>query len=249
MIICNDFYENPGDIVKYALSLEYMFPYNKHRNIVQDEYVPWRTSVYKPFSKCPFKGSQRLRDRLEMITGERIDLNHWCMDYPVDDQGYPIPPIPKTRVGCWWNCSFHVKHSQKKLGEGVHSHTDRDSWSAVGIDGWAGLLYLNRTVNVRAGLNTWRNRRPEHQFDWMTPAENWELIDVIGNVYNRLILHRGDLPHSGAAGWGDSLENGRLFQTFFFRTAGALRIPAVRTADLGLVQGAPKLRRTLRTPP
>ena len=52
----------------------------------------------------------------------------------------------------------------------------------------------------------------------MTAREEWELVDDLGNVPNRLILARGNLPHSGARGWGDSLETGRLYQTFFFRT-------------------------------
>ena len=39
----------------------------------------------------------------------------------------------------------------------------------------------------------------------------------ISSVFNRLILLRGDIFHSGAVGYGDSPENGRMIQTFFFK--------------------------------
>src|SRR5262249_16706957 len=55
-------------------------------------------------------------------------------------------------------------------------------------------------------------------FDWMTPAREWEPVDSLANVFNRLVLVRGDIPHSGAGGWGDRLGNGRMYPTFFFPT-------------------------------
>ena len=44
------------------------------------------------------------------------------------------------------------------------------------------------------------------------------IVDHIGNIYNRLLLFRGhNIPHrSNIAGFGDSLETGRLSQHFFF---------------------------------
>ena len=52
----------------------------------------------------------------------------------------------------------------------------------------------------------------------MTGAENWRLTDTFANQFNRLTLVRGDHPHSGAGGWGHSVETGRMYQTFFFKT-------------------------------
>jgi hypothetical protein len=119
------------------------------------------------------------------------------------------------------------------IGEGVHSHTDRDTWNAVGANGWVGIVYLNEAVDPRAGLRTWRNVDPSRQLDWMTPKENWILCDTFANVFNRLILHRGDIPHSGASGWGQSLVNGRFYQTFFFRTR-VETAATLTTAQLGI---------------
>lgn len=44
---------------------------------------------------------------------------------------------------------------------------------------------------------------------------NWQLIDFVGNVYNRLVLFRGDLVHSMNKPFGFSKETGRLTQLWF----------------------------------
>lgn len=225
LIIIDRFYDDPDSVVEYARSLEYIYPYGRSDSGGQES-IPWRTSKYRSAAECPFKSSQELRRALEFITGERIELKHWRREFPVDAEGYPRELVAAEKRGSWWNCSFHLKHwAEQRHGEGVHSHTDADSWSAVGVDGWAGIIYLGRDADLRSGLSTWRNRDPSRQHDWMTPPDNWQLVDSLGAVFNRLILHRGGIPHSGAPGWGDTVLNGRLFQTFFFRTR------KVRTAD------------------
>jgi hypothetical protein len=108
----------------------------------------------------------------------------------------------------------------------VHNHVT-DIWNSVGEDGWAGIVYLDPNAPIPGGLRFWRNRDPARNYDWMTPPENWEQIDELGNVFNRLILARGGLPHSGAAGWGSSLEDGRLFQTFFFKIRDSATFPGL----------------------
>jgi hypothetical protein len=67
----------------------------------------------------------------------------------------------------------------------------------------------------------WQHKTPARNFDWMTPAQNWKLVDQFANVFNRLVLVRGDVPHSGADGWSNAMDTGRLYQTFFFRVTSA----------------------------
>ena len=228
IVIADNFYEDPDAVVSYALSLQYMFPYNKPEDELEGRPIFWRTSIFQNSTHCPIKSSKAIIDRLEFLTGEKIDLGYWNLDFPVDCQGYPVSGFEKMSRGCWWNGAFHVKHwNAQQLGEGVHSHTDTDVWSAVGVNGWAGLIYLNKNGNVRAGLHTWANKQKDHQHDWMTPPENWLEVDNLGSVFNKLILHRGGLPHSGAPGWGTKVTDGRLFQTFFFRTLTVSEVPPI----------------------
>ena len=44
----------------------------------------------------------------------------------------------------------------------------------------------------------------------------WETVDVIGNVYNRMVLWDAQKVHAASEYFGDSLENSRLFHMFFF---------------------------------
>jgi hypothetical protein len=46
----------------------------------------------------------------------------------------------------------------------------------------------------------------------------WELVDRIGNVYNRLILYRSDIYHTSLDYFGKDIQDGRLFQVFFLNT-------------------------------
>lgn len=53
----------------------------------------------------------------------------------------------------------------------------------------------------------------------LTHPDNWELVDRVGAVYNRLVIWDAKLIHSASSYQGlvsDSLENGRLVQLFFF---------------------------------
>lgn len=222
IIIIDDFYEDPNAVRNYALQQDYYTPYESTKDIVSGlKKSTWWGMKFKEYTDCPFKSSPLLIETFESLTGEKIDMEHWCASYPVDEEWKPVKREQgeKELRSCLWNCCFHVKPDVgQRLGNGVHSHTDADSWNASGENGWAGIIYLNPSPPVDGGLYLWRNRDPDHQFDWMTPAGNWQLVDKLGNVFNRLILCRGKFPHSGANGWGDSTENGRMFQTFFFRT-------------------------------
>ena len=46
----------------------------------------------------------------------------------------------------------------------------------------------------------------------------WQQVDKVGNIFNRLILFDSKRFHMSMDYFGDSKENGRLFQVFFFST-------------------------------
>jgi hypothetical protein len=80
---------------------------------------------------------------------------------------------------------------------------DDSTWIHKDDTNWAGVLYLTPDADVNSGTGI---------FD-----ENQNLVTVIGNVYNRLVLYRGDLFHrSLISGFGNDVNTGRLTQVFFF---------------------------------
>jgi LPS sulfotransferase NodH len=228
VIIVDNFYADPQAVRAYALRQEYYYPYERDIDVRSGRRrASWMSSRFKSAGACPFKSSSALIAALEAVTGDTIDLEHWRSDFPTDAEGKPVEDCRRYKRSCVWNCAFHVKPDNgQKLGAGVHNHLT-DGWNGVGVDGWAGLLYLSPDAPLSGGLKLWRNRNPENTFDWMTPSDNWELVDDIGNIPNRLILARGNIPHSGAAGWGSTLDDGRLYQTFFFRV-----LPKPRAASV-----------------
>jgi hypothetical protein len=220
IVAIDGFYSDPDAIRRYALKQSFYTPYESSEQIAAGERrASWFTSRFKTSRACPFKASRRVVAALEEAVGERIDMDHWRAAFPVNREFQPAPEAKATGPrSCVWNCCFHVKPDNgQRLGEGVHNHVT-DRWNSVGADGWTGIIYLMRLAPLDGGLHLWRNIDAARNFDWMTPAENWERVDSFGNVFNRLLLVRGDIPHSGSRGWGDRIANGRMYQTFFFRT-------------------------------
>jgi LPS sulfotransferase NodH len=223
LIVVDNFYQDPVAVRDYALRQEYYLPYEEPR-ATRGRPV-WMASRFKRAPECPFKSSPELVECLEELTGEEIDRDYWRADFPVDGTGRPaVDHRLLTRRGSLWNCCFHCKpDTGEPPGAGVHNHVV-DTWNQVGPNGWSGVVYLNLdgTAPPAGGLKLWRNLDAARELEWMTSPARWQLVDSLGNVPNRLILYRGNLPHSGSAGWGSGLRDGRLCQTFFFKTLDPL---------------------------
>jgi hypothetical protein len=52
----------------------------------------------------------------------------------------------------------------------------------------------------------------------MQDYTKWEMVDRVGNIFNRLIMYRADNYHVSLDYFGKDINDGRLFQVFFFNT-------------------------------
>jgi len=234
IIVVDNFYARPDEVRRHALGRRYYFPYQRRADVDAGRVAPsWMASMFREAADCPFKSSEALIKTFETLTGEVVDRDHWKLSFPTDDEGRAVAGCERIEPrGSLWNCAFHVKpETGQELGERVHNHVT-DIWNGVGRHGWAGLVYLDRGAPLEGGLHLWQNRDPDRTFDWMTPKSEWVAQDSFANVFNRLILVRGDIPHSGADGWGHTIESGRLFQTFFFKVVQARGPRGVAPAGL-----------------
>ena len=110
---------------------------------------------------------------------------------------------------------------------------------------WSGILYLSRPEDCRGGTEFYRHiptgtdevpRRIEeiNALGYASSSEmshqildkdggdrsKWELTMTVPMRFNRLVLLRPWLWHTSGAGFGDSIENGRLvYLMFFFKPA------------------------------
>jgi len=116
--------------------------------------------------------------------------------------------------------------------------TSRDrSWiHADQTTKWAAVCYLTPDAPLSGGTGLFKHkptglsvapRLEDGSYDTKLLASiykdsqdmtKWELVDRIGNKYNRLIMYRGDHFHMSLDYFGQDLYDGRLFQTFFFDT-------------------------------
>lgn len=91
---------------------------------------------------------------------------------------------------------------------------------------WAGVCYLTPDAPVSGGTGIFKlkstgNMAAPDVNDHNTPGYDytkWEMVDRIGNIYNRLILYKTDLYHASLDYFGEGLNDGRLFQVMFFQT-------------------------------
>jgi len=139
---------------------------------------------------------------------------------------FPMPSInekkdsSKTEEKAIYNGSFQYTTSRER------------SWiHADGWNNWAGVLYLTPDAPLSAGTAFYRFKNGEYSeedaslLNTTEQVDNcsqdltkWELVDRVGNVFNRLILFNSKRFHMSMDYFGDTKENSRLFQVFFFTT-------------------------------
>jgi hypothetical protein len=100
---------------------------------------------------------------------------------------------------------------------------------------WAGVCYLTPDAPLSSGtglfmhketkLREWKHYKGEEDdpiYEIVSTESQdytkWDMVDRVGNVFNRLILYRSENFHVSLDYFGKDKEDGRLFQVFFFNT-------------------------------
>jgi hypothetical protein len=92
---------------------------------------------------------------------------------------------------------------------------------------YAGIIFLTPNAPPQTGTSFYRSKYTKkmkcHENDENVVFKNgyldsteFEVVDVVGNIYNRLVLFDSKMFHAASNYFGTNLENGRLFQLFFF---------------------------------
>lgn len=112
---------------------------------------------------------------------------------------------------------------------------DGDSWVHQDNDvQLAAVLYLNPDAPINSGTTLYKCNDVGRWESLMATGEGYNIlktinridnkqlyetlftaVDVVGNVFNRLILYPGSKYHKSNDYFGDSVETGRLTQVFF----------------------------------
>ena len=137
-----------------------------------------------------------------------------------------------------WVEPFGGKITQFPMGKedynGAFQYTtsrDRSWFHVDSWNNWAGVLYMTPDAPVNGGTGLYRYKDGT-RFEWEQKTRNnkkemddasqdvskWELVDKVGNVFNRLILFNANHFHCSMDYFGNNSNDGRLFQVFFFST-------------------------------
>lgn len=92
---------------------------------------------------------------------------------------------------------------------------------------YGGVLFLSPNAPVPGGTALYRSVHTKKMKvkgseadkvfkNGFLDSSQFEMVDRVGNVYNRLALFDAQIIHSGLDYFGNSKDNGRLFQLFFF---------------------------------
>lgn len=187
--VVEDFYDNPKEIRQFALEQVY-FP--------DEGSVGSRTR--KQFM---FEG---VKEKFESIMQKKI-CDHTDNGHGFYDNGI--------------NGRFQTCHA----GTPLVYHCDSQQYAA--------MIYLTPDAPPECGTSFFRHRetkiRHNSEIDWGSDQGNkvfnqhtfldrtpYELIDTIGNVFNRLVIFDGGLIHAASEYFGWDISSGRLFHMFFF---------------------------------
>ena len=96
-----------------------------------------------------------------------------------------------------------------KASDPVVYHQDPFDWGCV--------IYLNPDAPLTAGTSIWRPHNESNPFQGgFFDRTKFDLIDQIGNVYNRAVFWRGTNTHSATEYFGVDKETARLTQHYFW---------------------------------
>jgi hypothetical protein len=192
IIVVDNFYNNALDVRKYILTQEF---------VLKDDYPGQRTISY-----ATEELKNIIQKYVEPFAGKITD--------------FPIPKIDLSDAATIHNGAFQytVASDRSKI------HTDKDN-------NWAGIIFLTPDAPLSAGTAFYRfydgtmsqedsiclkNQETIERFT--QDLTKWDLVDRVGNIFNRLILFNAHNYHMSMDYFGDKKENGRLFQVFFFST-------------------------------
>ena len=128
---------------------------------------------------------------------------------------------------------FPMEKSNKNYNGAFQYTTSRDrSWyHCDSWNNWAAVLYLTPNAPLNSGTGFYqfedgtrfeyehKKRNNKEEIDKYTQdVTKWDLVDKVGNIFNRLILFNSKHFHQSMDYFGHSKETGRLFQCFFFTT-------------------------------
>jgi len=167
--------------------------------------------------------------------------NYALSQYFFDDEGYlgmrtrkqfffngvkeRFEKIINKKILSWEEQSMNGRFQTCKAGTPLVYHCDQQKWAA--------MVYLTPDAPIECGTSFYRHKQTKKhhnsQFynnnDDLTAVFNqktfldktpYEMVDTVGNVFNRLVIFDGGLIHAASEYFGWDIPSSRLFHMYFF---------------------------------
>lgn len=187
--VVDNFYENPDAVRELALRQTF------RENIANHKGARTREKFLFPYQKEAFERLLGVKIN-GWLTHQYNGIFQYCTeDQPIvfhsDQQAYAavIYLTPDAPVDC--GTSFY-----RSKETGVRRPAGEDDARRLGV-----------SIDEA-------NKRTYHRK--LLSPEAWDLVDTVGNVYNRLVIWDAQLIHAASRYFGDNVNNSRLFHLFFF---------------------------------
>jgi hypothetical protein len=103
---------------------------------------------------------------------------------------------------------------------GAFQYTTSRERSWIHVDpynSWGGVLFLTPDAPLTSGTGFYKLKDPSTDpSKFSQDLTKWDLVDQVGNVFNRLVLFNSKRYHMSMDYFGSDLLDSRLFQVFFF---------------------------------
>lgn len=192
VVVVDNFYSDPDVVRQYAMSLDFNPNVKYHKGS--------RTEV-----KTIFDGT---KETFEKLLGKKISV--------------------------WEEHLYNGVFQYCTADEPLVYHTDNQSYAAV--------VFLTPDAPPECGTSFYKSKfnglmayptatdcakhgkSADELFEEMFASNfydktRWDLVDTVGNVYNRLVIFDAQRVHAASAYFGNKMDNSRLFHMFFFDVA------------------------------
>lgn len=200
--IVDNFYKYPELIRKYALKTD-------------KKYSP-HTALYKTDYNNPnlfYNKSNYLVNFFEKISRTKINEKQWNKDVSEQSNGFfqfiTNKSNPVIHHDLHWGVVVYLTPSPKNpSGTSLYKHKETN---VSHIEDCNLLLHKNKIMDCKKKVkdDLWVEGNN-------TKINKWKIKHQIKNKFNRAIIFDGRNYHASDGGFGNNINNSRLYQTFFF---------------------------------
>jgi len=181
--------------------------YNKRIFVIDNFYSD-------PYAVREFALQQEFHDDLRYYKGRRTHQQFY-----VPGTKKSFEDIIGQKINIWEQYDMCGVFQSCNPEDALVYHTDTQEW--------AGMVYLTPDAPFQCGTSMYAHKetKSRHTSDpgyekafngGYYDKTKFELVDVIGNVFNRLVIFNGKCIHAASEYFGQTVEDSRLFHMFFF---------------------------------